>query len=315
MPIIDYESESFPPGGPVTNGPAQQINVSWNDIVWAALTVGRPNRNAVFQYGNSSFYEAIFRLSLVRMALEQLGPGARRLRRTSAARALDPTEKGAVNYFIGMLMCKLFADKLLDAPWMLHLDVFRPALNVVLSSRSRPDLIGQRISGEWVALESKGRISAPDTNAKTRAKQQAQRVVSVSGTVPQFHIGAITYLKGEALQFYWRDPEPPRHDRASLDYLEFNPDMWRYHYELVLAYIQAGPRGLRFVGQPETEENEDVTVKIHPEVFDRLQLSQWAEAKEWCVNHHDTLTADDFRSDGTRVIAGESWLMPFEEGI
>jgi hypothetical protein len=249
------------------------------------------------------------------MALEQSGPGAWRLRRTAAARSLDPTEKGAVNYFIGMLMCKLFADKLLNAPWMLHLDVFRPALNVVLSARSRPDLIGQRDSGEWIALESKGRISAPDANAKAKAKQQAQRVVSVAGNTPQFHIGAITYLKSEVLQFYWRDPEPPRHERGTLEYLEFIPDVWRYHYELVLAYFQAGSRGLRFVGQTEPEESEDVIVKIHPEVLGLLEQSQWTEAKEWCMSHHDTLAADEFRSDGTRVIAGESWLMPFEEEI
>lgn len=74
-------------------------------------------------------YEALFRWSLVRMALEQTGLRASRLRRTTAAKTLDPTEKGAVNYFLGMTFCKLFAAKLLHTPWLLHLDVFRPGLN------------------------------------------------------------------------------------------------------------------------------------------------------------------------------------------
>jgi hypothetical protein len=65
----------------------------------------------VFGHGDSSLYEAIFRWSMLRMALEQSGPTAYRLRRTGTARELDPMEKGAVNYFIGMVMCKVFAEK------------------------------------------------------------------------------------------------------------------------------------------------------------------------------------------------------------
>jgi len=139
---IDYESEGFAPGGPVANGPGVLVT-SWDELLWAAVTVGRPNRQYVFKNGLPSMYEALFRWSLVRMALEQSGPGAFRLRRTTAAKTLDPSEKGAVNYFLGLAICKLFADKLLRAPWLLHLDVFRPDLNVVLAGRSRPDLVGE----------------------------------------------------------------------------------------------------------------------------------------------------------------------------
>ena len=104
---IPYETETFPPGT-VANGTAE-LPVTWDDILWAAVTVGRPNRQYVFRHGVASMYEALFRWSLVRMALEQSGPRASRLRRTMAARTLDPSEKGAVNYFLGMTFCKLFA--------------------------------------------------------------------------------------------------------------------------------------------------------------------------------------------------------------
>src|SRR5262249_51851186 len=124
---IPHQYEDFPPGS-ITYG-FNDLSVNWEDVLWAAVTVGRPNRNYVFRYGKASNYEAIFRLSLTRMALEQSGPTAYRLRRTDAAKTLDPTEKGAVNYFLGMTFCKLFAAKLLDTPWLLHLDVFRPDLN------------------------------------------------------------------------------------------------------------------------------------------------------------------------------------------
>jgi len=120
---IPYESEDFP--HPTRNG-SFELAVTWDDILWAAVMVGRPNRHYVFRHGRASHYEALFRLSLVRMALEQAGPNAYRLRRTSAAKTLDPTEKGAVSYFLGMTLCKLFASKLLNTPWLIHLDAFRP---------------------------------------------------------------------------------------------------------------------------------------------------------------------------------------------
>src|SRR5207244_2687161 len=120
----------------------------------------------------------------------QNGPTAYRLRRTGAARALDPTEKGAVNYFMGMTMCKLFAAKLLQAPWVLHLDVFGPTVQAqVMTGRSRPDLVGQiHNTNDWIAMESKGRISPPSADAKTKAKNQALRVTAVGGVAPLYHV-------------------------------------------------------------------------------------------------------------------------------
>lgn len=233
---ISYESVGFPAGGPVANGGAR-LSVSWDKLLWAALTVGRPNRQYVFAHGMSSAYEALFRLSLVRMALEQAGPGSRVLRRTAVARSLDPTEKGAVNYFLGMAVAKLFADELLSVPWMVHLDVFRAQLSAVLNSRSRPDLIGQSIYGQWVALECKGRVSAPNREAKTKAKQQAQRVVSIGATAPAYAIGAITYFRNGSLRFFWEDPEtdPKVAWPVEVDLVE---GMWDEYYAPVLALMR-----------------------------------------------------------------------------
>src|SRR6476620_7574862 len=98
--VIDYESEAFPTShGIQISG---NLQITWDDILWAAVTLGRPNLHYVFRHGTSSRFEAIFRWSLVRMALEQRSQFGSRLWRTGALRSLDPTEKGAVNYFIGM---------------------------------------------------------------------------------------------------------------------------------------------------------------------------------------------------------------------
>lgn len=49
--------------------PRGELDVTWDDILWAAVTVGRPSLHYVFQHGRASEYEALFRWSLIRMAL------------------------------------------------------------------------------------------------------------------------------------------------------------------------------------------------------------------------------------------------------
>ncbi len=313
MLTIDYESEGFPLGAPVTNG-RSSLNTDWDELLRAALTVGRPSRHHVFQHGLASTYEALFRLSLVRMAVEQSGPTARRLRRTAAARSLDPSEKGAVNYFLGMAMCKLFSSSLLDAPWMLHLDVFRPLLNPVLNGRSRPDLIGQTRSGDWLAFESKGRVSPPGADAKTKAKAQSQRCVSVNGVPVTFQIGGIMYFRKDVLQFFWRDPPPNEPENAIP--ITVQNDTWRHYYGATFEIIRGDADGFaQMLQQPFLLPiaAADVQIGIYPDVLQLLAKELWGEAKEWCVRNFADLEQQGYRADGIRVIAGSSWLSPLLE--
>ena len=66
--MIPYDSQDFPSAYGIGSG---NLTTSWDDLLWAGLTVGRPNTAYVFQHGEASFYEALFRLSLIRMTVEQ----------------------------------------------------------------------------------------------------------------------------------------------------------------------------------------------------------------------------------------------------
>ncbi len=103
--LIDYESQAFPASRGISS--FGQLSITWDDILWAAMTLGRPNLHYVFRHGLASQFEVIFRWSLVRMALEQRGPTGSRLWRTDVFKSLDPTEKGSVNYFLGMTFCAI----------------------------------------------------------------------------------------------------------------------------------------------------------------------------------------------------------------
>ncbi len=301
---IPCTSVMFPPSYGVRSG---TISFSWDDLLWAAITIGRPNTAYVFQHGDASIHEALFRLSLVKMALAQV-PRSNRLHRTDAFQALDPTEKGAVSYFLGMAVCKLFANHLLNTPWLLHLDVFRDQLNpTTLGGRSRPDLVGQNASGAWHAFETKGRSSVPSSEDKRKAKAQAQRLVSVGGTACSLHIGSFAYFRGSELEFYWRDPEPE--DPEDLEPLAINVRErdWAHYYQPALAIAAEGESRTLSARTP-----TDLHVKVHPELRDLLVDGQWEAARSLAIELRQRLKAEGFQPDGLRVVAGDSWRLSLE---
>ena len=315
QPILEirYDAEGFPTSINVPNG-AGKLAVTWDDILWAAVTIGRPNLYYVFQHGRASIFEAIFRLSLTRMALEQHDPTTRDLRRTDAAKTLDPTEKGAVNYFLGMTFCKLFAARMLNTPWLLHLDVFRHQLHVTTSSRSRPDLVGREHgSSRWHVFECKGRIRAPDAAVKNKAKDQVQHATSVDGVNCTLHVGTVTYFRNDVLSFYWRDPTP-REDKA-ID-VELPPDAWRYYYGPVAEIMRLasndestaealGMRRLRDSdnGMHVSIDDLDVVIGVHSEILESLVSGKWEQARRIAAE----IKMNGYYPDGIFVRAGNSW--------
>jgi hypothetical protein len=314
---IDYESEGFGVAAPVVNG-SRALTTNWDELLKAALTVGRPSWQYVFRNGPSSFFEAIFRLSLVRMALEQRSPTARRLHRTPAARSMDPTERGAINYFIGMTVAKLFAARLLTAEWMLHFDVFRPATTRMLAGRSRPDFVGQMANGNWVIMEAKGRASEPASDAKSKAKGQARRIISINGSRPALQIGAIAFLRREALTFYWNDPEPE--PSAEGIAVEITASDWRYYFGPTLGLVASQPDALqRMQSEPVLAhvEDADIRVGIRPDILRLVVHEEWSALLERRLAsdgaEDQTIDGHTYGVDGIAVVAGESWRQPFNE--
>ena len=329
---IDYESEQF--ANRVHNGP-NSLATTWDEILWAAITVGRPDRFHVFRgrplrvwiFGGGrgprylrGDYEALFRWSLVRMALEQRGANSRRLHLTQSMRSLDRTEKGMVNYFLGMTFCKLFASRLLSTPWLLHLDVFGNQLGVVLQQGSRPDLVGEEHgSGQWHAFECKGRMRSMSEAEKRSAKAQASRVLSVSGTVCSLRIGSVSYFQRDMMNFYWRDP--PQDRRRGIE-LELPEDAWEYYFrpvvEMLIVLREDG--ALEAQDTRDSEDNLfvrvaqcDLEIGIHRAVEEQLVSGRWADARAAAQEQTERIRADGFHADGLRIRAGESWTERYEE--
>lgn len=240
------------------------------------------------------------------MALQSSGVYDPTLLRTNAARNLDPTEKGMVNYFLGMTFCKLFAEAMLDTPWLLHLDVFRPELDVELSGRSRPDLIGQDNSlQQWHGFECKGRVSRPDAKTISKAKSQARRLRSVNGVPFALHIGAIAYFRHDELHFYWCDPDFEEEEPDPID-LALPDDVWRHYYGVVAEVITQSEEqesGHMYA----SIEQCDVEIVVHRAIAEHVASRRWNEARTAALRASEQFAADEFPVDGIRVTAGESW--------
>ena len=303
---IRYTSEGFPAGRLVGLPP---LETSWDNLLHAALTVGRPNIQYVFRHGRASLFEAVFRFSLMRMALEQR-PFSDRLHRTEVFKSLDPTEKGAVSYFLGMALCKLFAYELLHTPWLIHVDALRGLLPMgVLEGRSRPDLVGKDRTGNWLAFECKGRSSVPRDLDLAKAKKQADRLVRVDAEPCDLHIGAITYFRADKLEFRWRDPDPEEPERLDPFEVRLPDDVWRYHYEpaLALASETDDDRAPTFRG------GADVDVHIHDTVLGFLRDGAWTAAHSAAIEIGSAeLRQVGYQDDGIRVTAGASWRRPLD---
>ena len=301
---IPYESEAFPPGS--ASNTTGYLAVSWGEVLWAAVTIGRPNTHSVFQQAEASYHEALFRISAVRLALEQRSPKGSRLWRTDAYKRLDPTEKGAVSYFLGMTFCKVFAARLLQTPWLLHLDVFRQQVGAVLAQRSRPDLLGQHaVTQAWHSFECKGRASAPSATDKAKAKAQAQRIVSVGGSPCALHVAAFTFTRSDILEFYWRDP-PAKGPPIEIPEVE---GVWRWHYQPVVELWRRHSTGL--AGELVRIDQLDISVGIHPLITESLQKEDWARAHAQARQLGPQLREMGYQADGIVIHAGESWTRRF----
>lgn len=238
MPLIQYTPQDFAAHHGSHLQQSQDFNLSWAELIWAAISVGRAELFHIIRHGDYSLFEICYRVAILFANLRELDSG--RVTRSAAYDGLDPTEKGAISYFLGMTLTKAAVHRLCDVPWLMHLDVYRADLAAALGDdHSRPDLVGRDQSGRWVVVESKGRTNSFDGQALMRAKQQAQKVISIGGQAPHLAIGALLHFDGDVLQLHLRDPEPDLKAQISLPLT--SESFFEGYYRPFRAWLQRDP--------------------------------------------------------------------------
>jgi hypothetical protein len=128
------------------------FNLEWNDLVWAAISVGKLGYDDLMGYGYFSLDEIRFRAYLIYSHLMQYN---NRICKSPLYESLDSTEKGAASYFVGMAVSKIVGLYLFNIPWLVHFEKIKALYNVGTQGKSRPDLLGLDPHGGWPFLKRK----------------------------------------------------------------------------------------------------------------------------------------------------------------
>lgn len=325
---VEYTASNYPRHfGPALNG-AGVLNVSWGELVWASLTVGRQGWRDVFKNGRYSLYEAVFRVALVYANLRQNRRGI--LSRTSAYCDLDPSEKSGVSYFLGLSLAHLMCSRLFGVAWLMHLDCYRSILDPVLvPGRQRPDLVGLNLRRDWIVVEAKGRSNRMASRDLGRAKSQTRKLRKVAGAYPFLRCAMVTHFKGNSLHVDTVDPEGFEKDAkdVDLDLTDFLLDYYSPIRDLFESGLPAAgredfPDGVRgcsisgfdvSIGIPHGTLDALKAPKNPERVLEAVRKSAHSEAEEWGKFKKDPLA--HFGSDGIAVRLGPSWeekLMMFQ---
>ena len=194
MASIPTQTKSFPIGNRwgISDG-ANDIDLSPTQLVHAAVTAGH-GRGWRQSMASDAAAQAELRWktsALQTTVCERNTPSGFwrnplvRLFPTDRLGKMDPSERRALSYHLGITLAVAWARKALRMPWLLHLDVYQDQFNINLQpGDSRPDLVGRHTDGAWAVFEAKGRSSPPGLDAETKAKEQSKRVVDIGGVSP-----------------------------------------------------------------------------------------------------------------------------------
>lgn len=234
MPIIRYQASNFAPRYGLKLSGDHKLSVTWPELVWAAITVGKPGLAYLLSHGMHSVSDLIVRSHTVYANLCQ---NFTYFEKSSLYEDLDPTEKGAVSYFLGMMATKIICARLLDTPRVFHLSMLKSlGGSAVLRTKSQPDLIGLDRTGNWVVAEAKGRTNGFSVAAMIKAKLQTRQLRRINGAYPALRVGIQAYFSPE-LNFAVSDPDEYDNNAEDIDF-----DLriaTRNYYSYVLGQSQA----------------------------------------------------------------------------
>ena len=312
MPILPCQTREFAPEFGVRVDCLNYLTVTWMEVIHAAITVGRRGWYDVWQHGSYSVFEMLYRASMIFANLGESPAGC--IRKTVANEWLDPSEKSAISYFMGLTFAKLMATRLLDVHWVMHLDVYAQHLQPTLTPagrRRRPDLVGLDTSGRWCVLEAKGRADRVTDRMIENAKAQTRALRTIRGVDPHLRVASISHFVNKALCVHFEDPKDVDEDAFDLDISEtqFTRDYYRPFIHLMdqtrTEAITLQGHKIRVVGLP----GADLRIGLNEEIREHML----ADKKERHLLHRETANwLDESRGillggDGILVELGKTW--------
>lgn len=175
---------------------ARDITVAPADIMRSAAIVGLPLL-ATDLTQERPLLEMMWRMMMVRTNLKPTTTGSA-WTRSESYDLLDPSEKVAVSYFLGMVQSHLVATKALGYSHLVHVDRLLKAAGQPLQN-SRPDFVAVHLGSNGkrthaATWEAKGRTNGFDSAALDTAKDQAKVIPLIKGLKARETVASEAYF-------------------------------------------------------------------------------------------------------------------------
>lgn len=218
---------------------ANELIFTSEELLHAVITCGMPQYYLTDSVNVRRKDELLYKISILQCALdEQPDPSDPRrniLVFSENLRYLDPSEKAALSYYIGMFFTKLISSKIFHVQYLVHLSIAQMNHTITFQGNNRPDLIGYNLRyGNYSVFEAKGRIRFVRSTLNN-AYKQTQTIQYISGQKPSLRAANMTYFKRNVLHSYICDPE----GNGDLS-IDFSPEkVLRQYYQPVYELISA----------------------------------------------------------------------------
>lgn len=201
------------------------------DLYRSIITVGNPSFFSLQNIREYGFARALYDSILKKVAIvaSNIQSDSAGIRRHPIFDTYVSDEKRIISYNLGMTFAKLYSEKLLNIPNLIHIEFLKKQNAVRFiqqpgNQRSKePDLVGQTADGTWHIFEAKGvSSSTSQLNGKiAEAKNQVQQVATVNGVAPSTGSACATYIGSDRILTYISDPPSDKGKRVEINKEKF----------------------------------------------------------------------------------------------
>lgn len=286
LPLIFYKSSGYTNNHSHVNSNGEaSLRCRKVDLYRSMITVGNPSfmsKQKIREYGLArTIYSSV--VEKVGIVFENIQSDRNGMRLHPIYHSHVSDKKRIVSYNLGMAFAKLYAEKLLDIPSLVHVESLKVLGTIEFvdpeEGRGRePDLVGQCSNGDWHVFEAKG-MSTNQLNAKIlSAKEQVQRIESIDGIPPQTLNACATYFNNDRILTYLVDPESKKEKRYKVKREKFIDSS----YKPIFLFQDALNKklelriedGFRYYAINLEAKGLNLTVGIEEEIHDLIQQGE-----------------------------------------
>lgn len=211
------------------------MHVDLVDLVWAAVSVGKPSASAFHSHGLSSYLDGVGQACTILSVLDTDGTF---FFGSSLQRDQDSTDLAYSSNKTGGVLSKLVASQLFGVRWLFHVSLIEKVVGLPkFSTRKRPDFVGMDAGFKWYIVEAKGNSGPYDPADTAYGKKQTRSLRRINGDLPCLRAVVQSHYCWNVLCAHVEDPEEYDDDAEDI---EIDPT------RLVAAYYSSlTPRGIK----------------------------------------------------------------------